>query len=106
MTRMKMTLSELREHITNELRESVNFWDQHYHYNPRTDSIDDLVQGAMKWYGFARASMGLESPADPKFLKKLQGRMSFLGISDDVIEKVIFKLRLQRASSTNLKPVK
>jgi hypothetical protein len=115
MTVVKMTLKELRQRIVEGLNEgSVNLWNQHYFWNPKEDSVDDLVKGALKWYSFERSGMQLTSPADPKFLKRLYNRLGFLGVDDETREKVIFKMRLQKASSaehkpvtaTNLKPVK
>jgi len=106
MTTLKMTIKELREQVAQSLNEgSVNFWNSEYFWNPRVDTIDDLVRGALKWYSFERAPMQLSSPADPKFLKALHNRMRFLGMDEETIEQVIFKVRLHKASSAEYRPV-
>jgi hypothetical protein len=107
---MRLTIGQLRQMVSEGLAvqeaSSVNFWNHEYHYDPRTDTVNELVKGAQKWYSFAKVHLDVSSPADPKFLKKLIDRMRFLGIDDDTIEKVVLRLRVHKASSAMHSPVK
>jgi hypothetical protein len=94
MAKIKMTISELKAVIAQQLfKENIDFWDQEYLYDPRSDKVPDLVKAAMKWYGFEKSHLGIKDPADPKFLNKLEKRMNFLGIEKDIIQLVVFQLR-------------
>jgi cytochrome oxidase Cu insertion factor (SCO1/SenC/PrrC family) len=102
---MKIKLSELRQNIGEEINEKVNFWSGEFKYDPRRDTAEDLAKGALRWYGFDHLSKGYTSSADPKFLKALIMRMQSYGIGEDMIEKVVLRLRMHKASQTNLQPV-
>ena len=98
---MKMTLNELRKFIYESIVESVDFWDQEYLYDPRRDSIEDIIKGAMRWYSFEKSGLQIDSPSDPKFLNKLVNRMKLFGIGDSEIKKVVDGLK---HNAPNLRP--
>ena len=102
---MKITLSELRQIIVEEINENVNFWNNEFFYRADRDTVEDIVKGALRWYGFDHLSKGYTSAADPKFLKALIMRMQSYGIGKDVIEKVVLRLRIaiqQKLTPTSL----
>lgn len=76
------------------MNRDINLHDPTWNYHD-TDSIDDLVKASLLFYTQYARELGANSPADPKFLNKLEVQLERKMVPEEVIDKVVFRLRLR-----------
>lgn len=90
-------MKDLSERSTNPpapAEQDINLHDPVWNWHDG-DSLDALVKACLRFYTQYASELGAKGPGDAKLLDKLVGRLQMKRVPEDVIEKVVFRMRLR-----------